>query len=229
MHARTLLLCLLSLAIASPALAQPYGGGGYGAPVRTERHGLFGGGGLYGGEISCEGNCGESFRSAAGANGHLGYKFSHQLALIFDLWAMTSSQNDVEITYVMASGGVRLWLAPQFWVQGTIGSGHANVRVGNLEARGDDVPIGQLAVGFELVKGYSWTIDLQARIAQGSSTDDFGNNVSTGRAAGIGAAITFYQRRPRQPSAPPPGYGPSGPPPSGPPGPPPSGPPPGQY
>lgn len=223
MRKRTLLLCLLTLALASPAFAQSYGPGGP-SIQGTERHGLFGGGGLFGGEISCDGNCGEDFRSAAGINGLLGYKFNHQLALIGDLWAMTSNVNDVEITYVMASVGVRLWLAPQFWIQGSVGSGHANVRVGNLEAQSDDVPIGQLALGLELLKGYSWTIDLQARVAQGSGTDDFGNNVTTGRSAGIGVGITFYQRRPRAPSGPP-----SGPPPGGPqPGPQPGyGPPPG--
>lgn len=206
----------------SPAIAQSYGPGGP-SIQGTERYGLFGGGGLFGGEISCEGNCGEDFRSAAGINGVLGFKFSHQLAVIGDLWAMTSNVNDVEITYVMASVGVRLWIAPQFWVQGSIGSGHANVRVGGFEAQSDDVPIGQLALGLELLKGYSWTLDVQARVAQGSSTDDFGNNVTTGRSAGIGVGITFYQRRPRQPMGgvapqpqPQPGYGPPpGPPPGG--------------
>jgi len=168
-------------------------------PPAMERHGLFGGGGLFGGNISCDGNCGDSFREAGGANGHIGYMLTPRLGLLFDAWAMTSRETDnVSITYVAGTVGARLWLAPWVWVQGGVGSGHAVVRVAIFDARSDDVPVGELAAGLEVVRGPGWALDVTARVAQGSSTDSSGNDVSTDRMVGLGASITFYQRQPRR-------------------------------
>lgn len=189
MRSSCLVIPLLLLA-STTALAQP--------AMPMERHGLFGGGGVFGGNISCDGgDCGDGFRESAGASGHVGYMITPRLGLLLDVWAMTSEKNDTSITFAMATVGARLWLAPRLWVQGGIGSGHAVVRVGIFAAESDDVPVGELAAGVELVRGRGWALDLSARVAQGTSTDEAGNDATTGRAAGLGVSVSFFQRRPR--------------------------------
>jgi hypothetical protein len=159
-----------------------------------ERHGLFAGGGLWGGNISCEGTeCGD-FRSAGGANGQLGYMFGPNFGLVLDVWAMTSGENDVAITYVASTLNARLYLAPRLWVQAGVGNGHAIVAIGPFAGRGDDVPVGQLAAGAELVRGDNWSLDLSAKVAAGTSTD--GDEINTGRMAGVGLTMTWFSRRP---------------------------------
>jgi len=170
------------------------------APQRMERHGLFGGGGIYGGNISCDGgDCGDGFREAGGANGHLGFMITPRLGLLVDGWAMTSSKNDTKVTFVTGTVNARLWLAPALWVQGGVGNGHAVVTVFGFSGRGDDVPVGMFAAGLELVRGKDWAIDVSARIAQGTSTDAAGNDATTGRMVGLGATVSFFQSRPAQP------------------------------
>jgi hypothetical protein len=178
-------LSLPSLASAQPALAIP----------EVERHGLFAGGGLWGGNISCDGSDCGGFREAGGANGHVGYLFGPNFGILIDAWAMTSSKNDVSITYVVGTINARLWLTPRVWVQGGVGNGHAEVRVNVFGVRGDDVPVGELAAGVELVRGPNWALDLSGRVAQGKSTEANGD-VTTGRAAGVGVSMTWYAHRP---------------------------------
>jgi hypothetical protein len=194
-------LIALSLLASTTALAQPAPpappGAAYGQLVPMERHGLFGGFGAYGGNISCDGgDCGDGFRESGGANGHIGYMLTPRFGLLFDIWAMSSSKNNTSITFAMATVNARLWLTPHLWVQGGVGNGHAIVRVGIFEADSDDVPVGELAAGLELVRGRGWALDVTARVAQGTSTDEAGNDATTGRAAGIGASVSFFQRRP---------------------------------
>ena len=183
------LVASVLLAAAATASAQPIS-----PPVPTERHGLFFGGGLWGGNISCDGSDCGGFRAAGGGSLHIGYLFTPRFGLLFDGWAMTSSKNDVNLTFVTGTLNVRYWVAPVIWIQGGLGGGHAVISVGGFAARGDDVPVGQLAAGFEIVRGRSWALDLQLKVAQGTSTDD-GAEVQTGRSAGIGVAFTWFQRR----------------------------------
>jgi hypothetical protein len=181
------------LAVPRPAAAQP----GMIAEPAYERHGLFAGGALWGGNISCEGSgCGSDFREAGGGSGHIGYLFGPNLGIILDFWGMTSKNNDVAITYVAGTLGARLWLVPQLWVQGGIGSGHAIVTVGPFAGRGDDVPVGELAIGLELVHNRNFALDVSLKVAQGTATDDNGNNVTTGRAAGLGISATWFASQP---------------------------------
>lgn len=177
----------------------PAGAGPPGVVMRVpmERHGLFGGGALWGGDISCDGgDCGDGFREAGGASGHVGYMVTPRLGLVLDVWAMTSSKDDVALTFAMGTVGARLWLIPGLWVQGGIGSGHAIARIGPFDAESDDVPVAQLAAGIEVVRGRGWALDVSAKFAQGASTDEFGDDITTGRAAAIGASVSFFQRRP---------------------------------
>jgi hypothetical protein len=161
----------------------------------TERHGVFFGGTLTAGEISCDGNDCGGFREAGGAAGHIGYMIGPRFGVLFDAWAQTSSDDDVALTFVTATVNARLWLANILWVQGGIGNGHARLDVGPFAGRSDNVPVGMLAAGIELVRSRNWALDLQAKIAQGSSTDDDGDAVSTGRSAGIGVSLTYFATR----------------------------------
>jgi len=179
---------VLAAALAAPqiASAQP--------AQQHERHGLFGGGALWGGNISCDGdNCG-GFRKAGGASGHIGFMFSPRLGVLIDAWAMGSSENNVDITYVTGTVDLRYYLAPIIWVQGGVGNGHAIVSALGFSARGDDVPVGELAAGVELARGHSWALDIEGKVAQGTSTSANGG-VSTGRMVGLGVGITFFGGR----------------------------------
>ena len=182
---------LVTAAIAqAPALAaaQP------GAEPLRQRHGLFGGFGIYGGHISCDGgDCGD-FRAAGGAAGHLGYAFTPRLGVVVDVWAMTSKENDVSITFVSGTVGLRWWLAPIIWIHGGVGNGHAVISWQGVSGRGDDVPVGHLGAGVEVVRGKSWALAVEGRVAQGTSTDDDAL-VQTGRSAGVGATLTFFGHR----------------------------------
>jgi hypothetical protein len=180
---------VLAAALAAPhvAAAQPQ--------ATHERHGLFGGGALWGGNISCDGdNCG-GFRKAGGASGHIGYMFSPRLGVLVDAWIMGSSENNVDITYVTGTVDLRYWLAPIIWVEGGVGNGHAIVSGFGLSARGDDVPVGELAAGLEVARARTWALDVQAKIAQGTSTDSSGGSVATGRMVGVGVGITWFGGR----------------------------------
>lgn len=178
------------IALATPAAAQPM----MEAPPPMQRHGLFGGGALFGGNISCDGmDCG-GFREAGGLSGHIGWMFNPNLGVLLDVWAMTSSKNDVAITFVSSTINLRYWLAPALWVQAGLGNGHAVIRYRGLAARGDDVPAGELGIGFEVVRGRTWALDVSAKVAQGTSTEDSGD-VTTGRSVGVGAHFTFFAMR----------------------------------
>lgn len=167
------------------------------APPRV-RHGLFGGVGLFGGNISCDGSDCGGFREAGGAAFQLGYLFTPKLGLLFDFWAMTSSKNDVSVSFLTSTLNVRYYPLPALWVQAGAGSGHAIVRVSIFSSRSDDVPVGQFAVGYELVRGRQWAIDAAFRVAQGKATDKGAmsdDDAATGRSLGVGAHFTYFAMR----------------------------------
>jgi hypothetical protein len=120
-----------------------------------------------------------------------------RLGVMLDVWAMNARETvdnvDVTLTFVTGAIAARFYLLPSFWVEGGVGSGHAEVHVGGFSARGDDVPIGLLAAGLGIARGHSWELDLSLRFAQGSSTssDSGSGNATTGRMVGIGADLTF--------------------------------------
>lgn len=189
---RNLLVFATALLVPSIAAADP--------DQAPERYGVFGGLSLHGGHISCDGDgCGDDFRKAAGGDGHVGFLFSDKAGVMLDFWGMTSEENDVTISYVAATVNLRYWLAPMLWVQGGLGSGHAKVSVdtaiGNFEGQSDDVPVALLGVGVELARGTNWALDLEAKVAQGTETDDNDSNATTGRMVGFGVGFTFFGSR----------------------------------
>jgi hypothetical protein len=164
----------------------------YVPPPPPERHGLFASGGLWGGNISCDGmDCGNGFREAGGVNLSIGWMFTPRFGLLFDAWAMTSSKNDVSITFITTTLDVRYWLTRALWVQGGVGSGHATVTWHGISGSGDDVPVGTVGAGFEIVRGRNWAIDVAFKVAQGSRTDE-NNDVHTGRSTGLGVSFVGF-------------------------------------
>jgi len=155
------------------------------------RHGLFAGAALWGGNISCNGSSCGGFRSAEGASGQLGWSFTPRLSLLFDLWAMTSSKNDTSVTFVTSTIDARYWLMPALWVQGGIGVGHATIHAGDLAKVGDNVPVGEVAAGYDFVRGRSWALDASLQVAQGTTTKPNGGT-TTGRSTGLGVHFTWY-------------------------------------
>jgi len=175
-----------------------YGPGYATAPVvapapKPERHGFFASGGLWGGEISCDGtDCG-GFREAGGAGLSIGYLISPRFALLSDTWAMTSQKDSVGVTFVTSTIGARAWLTPAIWIQGGVGVGHAKVTWGPFTTdSSDDVPVASVGAGIELLEGRSWAIDLSVKVAQGTKTDNEGMAVTTGRQSGVGVSFVGF-------------------------------------
>jgi hypothetical protein len=189
-------LVVVTVGVLAPAMAH---GQPAPPPPPAPRHGLVLGAALWGGNISCEsdtdGGCGDSFRKAGGLDLDIGYLFTPRLGVVLDVWAMGSSEDDVGITYVATTINARFWLVPILWIQGGVGAGHAIVNVGPFEARGDDVPVGQLAAGLEIVRARSWMLDVQVKAAQGTATDEGSDGVTTGRAVGVGLGFTWFASR----------------------------------
>jgi hypothetical protein len=173
-----------------------------GADAPLERHGLFGGVGLFGGNISCDGSSCGDFSKGGGGAGYVGYMLSPRFGLLVDGWAMTAKESssgfNVDLTFVAATLDARYYVVPALWVQGGVGSGHAIVSVGGFAARSDDVPAVLVAAGLEVVRGPSWALDVSLRLAQGSSSNSSSgsDNATTGRMVGIGADLTFFGRAP---------------------------------
>ena len=185
------LLVIASILATSAAHAQP----GVMQQLPPQRHGVFFGGSLTGGEISCDGDSCGGFREAGGGALQIGYMLSPRFGLLVDAWAQTSRDDDVALTFITTTVNARFWLARILWVQAGLGNGHAQLDVGPFAGRSDNVPVGQLAAGIELVRGRNWALDLQAKVAQGSETDDDGDAVQTGRSSGIGVSFSYFATR----------------------------------
>jgi hypothetical protein len=149
---------------------------------------------LWGGNISCNGSSCGGFRSAGGASGQLGWSLTPRLSVLFDLWAMTSSKNDVSVTFVTSTVDARYWVLPALWVQGGLGVGHATIHNGDRASVGDNVPVGELAAGFDFVRTPHWAVDASLQVAQGTTTKANGDS-TTGRSTGLGVHLTWYGTR----------------------------------
>jgi hypothetical protein len=65
------------------------------------------------------------------------------------------------------------------------------IRSDSLSAVGDDVPVGQLAAGVELLRGGTWDLAASLQVAQGTKTKANGDT-RTGRSTGLGVFFTWY-------------------------------------
>ena len=183
--------CAIAVALTVPAAAQPAAPEvASSAAAPAERHGLFGGGALWLGNISCSGDKCDGTAAAFGGSGHIGYAFTPRLAGVFDVWGLTSSGTFVSLTFAAATVGVRYWVIPKLWLEAGVGSGYARLRVLNSAGNSSAVPVGELGAGYEVAHGSSWVLDVALQAAQGSSAND--GSTSTGRMAGAGVHMTWF-------------------------------------
>lgn len=188
------LLALPGLAAAQEAPAAPAP-----AAMIKYRHGLFGGGAVWAGNLSCDGgDCG-GFSAAGGLSGHIGYMFTPHLGLLLDIWGMTSGNSVVGLTYEANTLDLRYWLTRALWIEAGLGSGYAQVHLLGNNPTSNAVPVGMLGIGYEVTSGHTWAIDVALQAAQGTSVTAMDSNgsqmASTGRGVGLGVHVTWFSWR----------------------------------
>jgi hypothetical protein len=193
MSTRSLLLALALVAVPSVALAQ----GATSAPPPHPHQGVFGGFGLHAGEIACEGDVCDGVSEAGGVSGTLGWGFGPKLAGLVDVWTMAHTEDNVTLHQTIATINVRYWVMPILWIQGGVGGASAGWRYkgpfgGQLEDRTDNVPAVALAAGLEVIKGKSFSLDVQLRVGTGFYEEETGTEGQTGRSSSLGVGFTWY-------------------------------------
>src|SRR5262245_40208790 len=164
MSFRSLVLTLVLVSVPTVALAQENAS----VPPQHPHVGLFGGFGLHAGNLSCEGNNCNEFRKAGGFDGHLGWGLNAKLGLVGDFYLMTSSEDNLDITQSIFTVGVRWWIVPILWVQAGVGGASASYHYDGplglqLEGHTDNVAAFAGAVGFEVLKGRKFALDIEGR------------------------------------------------------------------
>jgi hypothetical protein len=163
------------------------------------RIGLFGGFSVQGGNMSCSGmNC-NTFRKAGGADVHVGWAFGPHLALIGDVYALTSTEDSLTITQTIATVGLRYWVVPIFWLQAGVGGADArftySTAIGNFSAHSNNAAGVTLAAGLELLRTKRFSLDIELRDGQGfypGNSTDPNKPDDTGRNSSFGVGFTWF-------------------------------------
>jgi hypothetical protein len=195
MSTRSVLLALALVSVPSVAAAQATD-----APPPHPHQGWFGGFGLHAGEIACEGEVCEGVSEAGGVNGTIGWGFGPKLGINFDVWAMAHTEDNLTLHQTIATVNARYWLMPILWIQGGVGGASAGWRYkgpfgAQLEDRTENVPAIALGAGLEVLKGKSFSLDIQLRFGMGfyDEDDDMdGSADQTGRSSSLGVGFTWY-------------------------------------
>ena len=195
MSTRTLLIALTLVSVPSVAAAQ----GATTEPPPHPHQGFFGGFGLHAGEIACKGDVCDGLSEAGGINGHLGWGFGPKLAMVFDLWIMAHTEDNVTLSQTIATVNARYWVLPILWVQGGLGGASAAWRYDGPFAefgdRTENVPAIAVGAGLEILKSKRFSLDLQLRFGMGFYDDDDdqdGTSDQTGRSSSLGVGFTWY-------------------------------------
>jgi len=200
------ILVLAILLAPGLAGAQGYYGGGYGPPPLPggfhNRMGRLAWGfsvGLgymndNGSAVTCSG-C-DSQPLTGEFDFHLGGFISPRMAILFELQANAQQialdpTDDVTLVQTLAMGAIQFWLTPQLWIKGGIGIAHleADDNVNGVAYEPPGNGLGLLgAVGFEIMSGRRFALDLQGRISEGTynSTDD---RITSGT---VGIGLNWY-------------------------------------
>ena len=191
MSLRSLVLALALVSVPTIAAADP--------DDVDPRVGLFGGFGIHAGNMSCSGKNCNTFRKAGGADVHIGWGFNDKLALIGDIYVLTSKEDNLSITQTLATIGVRYWVVPIFWVQGGLGGASAQFSydagiLGTYNAHSDNAAAATVAAGFEVVKGRRFALDIEARLGYGFYPGNSTTNEpdDTGRSTSLGVGFTWF-------------------------------------
>lgn len=149
------------------------------APPTTARDAWVFGFGLGAGQMSCESTediCDATIDEAGGLHGFIGKMLSPKLALEGEFWVMAHSEDRVTISHVISTIGVRYWVAPRLWIKGGLGGAHARASyrgpLVSISDRTDTVPGAMVGIGYELLTGKSFALDLHFRAGTGSYDDD---------------------------------------------------------
>jgi len=170
------------------------------SPAADARIGLFGGFSLQGGNMSCSGqNCNET-RKAGGGDVHVGWAFDDKLALIGDVYVLSSNADNLTITQTIATIGVRYSLVPIFWVQAGVGGADARFTydagvLGQYTAHSDNAAGVTLALGLEVLRTRRFSLDVELRDGHGfypGNSNDTTKPDDTGRNTSFGVGFTWF-------------------------------------
>jgi hypothetical protein len=163
---------LLTLTMASVAHADE-------RPAPTAREAWVLGFGVGAGQMSCESTeniCDETIDESGGLHVFIGRMLSPKMALEGELWVMAHTEDRVTISHIITTIGVRYWLAPRLWIKGGIGGAQARAKYRgtliNIDSQTDTVPGAMVGIGYELLTGKRFALDLQLRGGTGSYDDD---------------------------------------------------------
>lgn len=192
-------LAVLTTLVAIPGLAAAQSAPSQSQP---ERVGFEIGLGLYGGEINCDNEEGNSLcdgvTEAAGIDVHANYFFTPTVGIFADVWPMVHTEDDWSFTHNIVTIGAKVRPVPILTLAAGIGSAQASVSydVGPFEGESQSDVVGAIffSAGVDVVRGSSFAINLEARAGIGFYGDDNDNNMAdiTGRNLGLGAAVTWF-------------------------------------
>jgi hypothetical protein len=164
---------------------------------RPPRQGLELGAGLWGGNMQCEsqnGKC-DGFSAAGGANIQASYFFNPRWAIAFDGWGMAHTDNNLTLSHIVSTVGLKWRPVPAITLHAGIGDAHAEWSyAGIVAARSDNAFAVMAAASLELIAGRRWALSVEARIGTGFYGDANGDGMAdiTARNEGLGAQLAFF-------------------------------------
>jgi len=180
--AKTFVVTTLLLALGAPAaLAQPGGAPppppppGYGPPPPygpppapppgIQRQGFIVGFSIGGGAmmVNCDG-C--DSQSGVAFDLHLGGMINPTLAIVWDGSGVAHTESNFTLVNAINTVALQYWATPQLWVKGGVGIGRLSVsdENGQTIAQSDTAGAAMGAVGFEVMQGQSFALDLSLRV-----------------------------------------------------------------
>lgn len=166
--------------------------------IYGERNGATFGIAVGGGTIGCSDSDGSDCGGtgdldAGGVSMRAGFMISPGLALAGEVWAMSRTENEFNVSQAIAAATLRGWLSPRLWLQGGVGVARsaAEVELGDdsleLMSETDYVPAAVAGIGVELISTDHLALDLELKGGSGLYEDDIQvYNLS----AGVG--VSFY-------------------------------------
>lgn len=159
-----------------------------GMRVGPERKGLLLGFGIgAGGMESSDGpiECVDCSDSVAGSfDFHIGFMLSPRLGVMYEAWGTGQKLDAAEsatLVQVLSMAAAQFWLTPRLWIKGGLGTAHLVERYKpSMEGKKIDTGVAAMgAVGYELVQGRKYALDIQLRGGSGTY-DGLGDRIHQG-------------------------------------------------
>ena len=179
MNSRWISACAVAAAVAVPTTAraqQP-------APaiVAPARDGLAIGFGLHAGSLIADCDDQDDVDcdiKAGGLDLHVGWFLGPSLSLQLDVWGMYHTEDFLTIYQTITT------VAAQVWLKGGLGHARAGYEYDGILVdvadETEDVPGVMIGVGYEVVVGRSFVLDIQGRYGTGKYDNTKGHNASIG-------------------------------------------------